>query len=62
MPNPDASEPTKNLKVFPSTNYGLVPLNADGSIDVNSKTTQTMDVNIQSCSSRSFYLAEPIEL
>lgn len=62
IPKAYASEPTKYLNASNSKNYGLVPLNADGSIDVNIKSAQTMDVNIESCSTRAFYRAEPIEV
>jgi hypothetical protein len=52
--------PTKananELGLDPSINYGLVPLNEDGSIDVNiSSMTTDMDVNIRKVAGR--YLA-----
>jgi len=49
-----------NLNNF--MNYGLVPLNPDGSIDVNLKSSSTLDVNIESCSTSAFYHAEPIQV
>lgn len=40
------ANPTTNLET--STNYGLVPLNSNGSIDVNIKSTnETVRVNIE---------------
>lgn len=53
---------TKDLNLNPLKNYGLVPLNPDGSIDVNIKSASTMDVNIESCSYNAFYRAEPIQV
>lgn len=45
IPNAHAN-PTTNLKT--NTNYGLVPLNSNGSIDVNIKSTsETVKVNIE---------------
>ena len=43
FPNAYATEPPK-----PEKNYGLVPLNADGSISVTIKSAEEMDVNIVS--------------
>ena len=60
MPKAYAGPAKTNLN--PNVNYGLVPLNADGSIDVNIKSSSTMDVNINSCSSTAFYYAEPIQV
>ncbi len=60
IPNAYAGTPKTNLNT--NMNYGLVPLNADGSIDVNVKSSSTMDVNITSCSNNAFYHAEPIEV
>ncbi len=45
IPNAFAGTPKSNLNT--NMNYGLVPLNADGSIDVNIKSnSSTVDVNI----------------
>lgn len=45
IPNAFAETPENNLNT--NKNYGLVPLNADGTIDVNIKSnSSTMDVNI----------------
>ena len=35
------------LNLSPNKNYGLIPVNADGSIDVNIKSSETMDVSIK---------------
>ncbi len=44
---PNAYAATPKTKLNTNMNYGLVPLNADGSIDVNIKSnSSTMDVNI----------------
>lgn len=48
---PDAKAIETNLNSG-NLNYGLVPLNVDGSIDVNIKSnSSTIDVNIESCES-----------
>lgn len=60
IPSAVADTPTSNL--MNNMNYGLVPLNADGTIDVNIKSSSTMDVNIESCSNTAFLYAEPIEV
>ncbi len=44
VPSAYAGSPKTNL--YSNTTYGLVPLNADGSIDVNIKSSSQMDVNI----------------
>lgn len=50
IPNAYAETPKTNLNS--NMNYVLVPLNADGSIDVNVKSnSSTIDVNIESCDS-----------
>ena len=41
-----ASESNKNINLDPLKNYGLVPINADGTINVNIKSSSEMDVNI----------------
>ena len=44
------------LELTPSINYGLVPLNEDGTIDVNiSSTSSTMDVNLQTLGGEGLY-------
>ena len=50
IPKAYANEPTNKVELIPNNNYGLVPLNEDGSIDVNIKsfsTSSVMDVNIE---------------
>ena len=47
MPKAYANEPLKNEpKLLSNKNYGLIPVNSDGSIDVNIKSSETMDVSI----------------
>lgn len=49
IPKAHASEPNNNLGIIETKKYGLVPLNEDGSIDVNIKSfASEMDVNISS--------------
>jgi hypothetical protein len=45
---------------FNHTEYAIVPVNADGSIDVNIKSSSTMDVSIKSCDSHALEDAGPI--
>jgi hypothetical protein len=45
VPKAYAGEATKH-KTAPSSNYGLVPLNEDGSITVKLSSSDEMDVNI----------------
>jgi hypothetical protein len=53
MPKAYANEPLKNQQnLLPNKNYGLIPVNTDGTIDVNIKSSSTMDVNIESISTR----------
>jgi len=40
------AEATKNSAIIPGTNYGLVPLNEDGSITVTLNSSDEVDVNI----------------
>ena len=47
---------------LPNTNYAVVPVNKDGTIDVNIKSSSTMDVNIESCDSYALQYAGPIEV
>ena len=47
MPKAYANDPLKNeLNLLPNKNYGLIPVNSDGSINVNIKSSETLDVNI----------------
>ena len=51
MPKAYANEPLKNeLNLLPNKNYGLIPVNADGTIDVNIKSSSEMKVDISSIS------------
>ncbi len=43
---PNTYAGTSKASLNSNMNYGLVPLNADGSIDVNIKSSSEMDVNI----------------
>jgi len=61
IPNANANTPTNNLKK--NVNYGLVPLNVNGSIDVNIISSSTMDVNIEDVSQYAFrYCTVPVEV
>lgn len=47
IPKAYANKPLKNQQhLLPNKNYGLIPVNADGTIDVNIKSSTTMDVDI----------------
>jgi hypothetical protein len=47
IPKAYANEPLKNeMNLSPNKNYGLIPVNSDGSINVNIKSSETLDVNI----------------
>lgn len=46
MPKVYANETTNNVEVLPNANYGLVPLNDDGSITVKLSSYDEIDVNI----------------
>ncbi len=46
IPKAYANEPTNNLEFTPNLNYGLVPLNEDGSINVKLINSGEIDVNI----------------
>ena len=50
IPKAYASESNKNINLDPLKNYGLVPINADGTINVNIKSSSEMDVNISNIS------------
>lgn len=63
MPKAYANEPLKNQpNLLSNKNYGLIPVNADGTIDVNIKSSSTMDVNIESCDSYALQYAGPIKV
>ena len=52
IPTAYAKTPVKSeTNVLNAKNYGLIPVNADGTIDVNIKSTEKMDVNIASITS-----------
>lgn len=46
IPKAYANEPTSNLALLPNINYGLVPLNEDGTITVKLSAYDKIDVNI----------------
>ena len=50
MPKAYGSETKPNIEnksnLLSNKNYGLIPVNADGTIDVNIKSSSVMDVNI----------------
>ena len=51
MPKAYANEPLKNeLNLLPNKNYGLIPVNADGTNDVNIKSSSEMKVDITTIS------------
>lgn len=53
MPKAYANEPLKNeLNLLPNKNYGLIPVNADGTIDVNVKSSETINVSITDIETR----------
>ncbi len=66
MPKAYAGETKTNvenkLNLSPTKNYGLIPVNADGTIDVNIKSSSTMDVNIESCDSYALQYAGPMNV
>jgi hypothetical protein len=47
-------------------NFGMIPINSDGSINVHIKSDSAekdiIDVNIESCSTTAFMMAEPISV
>ena len=47
IPRAYANEPTNNLELAPNVNYGLVPLNEDGSINVNLSSSDVIDVRLR---------------
>ena len=64
IPKAYANEPLKNeLNLLPNKNYGLIPVNADGTIDVNIKSSSTMDVNIEDVDPYAFnYSTVPVRI
>ena len=46
IPKAYANEPTNKLELAPNVNYGLVPLNEDGTINVKLSAYDEIDVNI----------------
>ncbi len=46
IPKAHADEPTNNFNLAPNVNYGLVPLNEDGTISVKLNASNEIDVNI----------------
>jgi len=61
IPKSYAEENSANNKI----NYGLVPLNKNGTIDVNIKsanTTEVLDVNIKEVSGSSIFSNIPVEI
>jgi hypothetical protein len=65
MPKAYANEPINKLDLTPNLNYGLVPLNEDGSIDVNVKSfnpSSVMDVNIEEVGGYNTYGKIPVKI
>ena len=56
FPKSYASETSQPI----NTNYGLVPLNEDGSITVKLDETAIMDINIHSFKGKDFFEAVPV--
>lgn len=51
IPKAYANDPLKNQpNLLLNKNYGLIPVNADGTIDVNIKSSTVMDVNVSAIS------------
>ena len=46
IPKAFAGEPSESSALSPGTNYGLVPVNTDGSINVKLSSYDELDVNI----------------
>ena len=55
IPKAYANESTSKVKFTPSMNYGLVPLNDDGSITVKLSSYDEIDVNITNITNISTY-------
>ncbi|MEQ8219375.1 MAG: hypothetical protein RH981_14150 [Arenibacter sp.] len=65
IPKAYANKPSNNEIFKPNMNYGLVPFNEDGSIDVNIKSfssNSVMDVNIEEVGGYSTYGTVPVEI
>ena len=64
MPKAYAGETKPNidnkLNSLPNKNYGLITVNADGTIDVNIKSSTIMDVNIDEVGGYSCYSKIPV--
>ena len=63
MPKAYANEATNNIIATPSMNYGLVPLNENGSIDVNVKSFSSenvMNVNIDEVGGSSIFYGSAV--
>jgi hypothetical protein len=52
----------KALATNVNKTYGLVPLNANGTIDVNVKSSETIDVNIEDTDMNAFKYAGPLKV
>ena len=55
---PTKANATNDLRLDPVINYGLVPLNENGSIDVNISSSSTMDINIESVGGSNLFYAD----
>ena len=55
---PTKANATNDLRLDPAINYGLVPLNENGSIDVNISSSSTMDINIESVGGSNLFYAD----
>ncbi len=62
IPKAYANETLKNQpNLFTTKNYGLIPVNSDGSIDVNVKSSETIDVSIEDVDTYAFrYCKVPV--
>lgn len=58
--NPNYS--VKKASFTSGQNFAILPVNADGSIDVNLKSTDVIDVNIEEVSGYSVYRKVPVEV
>ena len=58
FPKSYASENT--IKAVQSNNYGLVPINENGSITVKIDDSEIMDINIHSFKGKDFFEAVPV--
>ena len=58
IPKAYANEPTNKVELTPNNNFLLVPLNEDGSIDVNIKsfsTSSVLNVNLEKIGGSSIF-------